>query len=172
VVKKVINSPTNPFEETSVGFLTFFVLVVKFYKSYFLKIFMKNYLFLAFAAFAVLVTAGGSCGNLGGTDTNSYNDTYAPYDYGDGMGDTYDYDPYGSDDPSGSYSNIPQGVQTIYACNMDQNSCEYIEVNISGDTISWAYYGSETYYPNESLCDADGCYFVNEYTGDEWYFEL
>lgn len=132
---------------------------------------MKNYLFLTLAAFVVLITVGGSCGNLGGTDTNVYNDTYAPYDYGDETGDTYNYDdsydPYSSDD-----SSVPQGVQTIYACNMDQDTCEYIEVNIFGETISWAYYGSKTYYPEESLCDAEGCYFVNEYTGDEWYFEF
>jgi len=129
---------------------------------------MKNYFFLALATFVVLITVGGGCGNLGGTDTNSYNDTYAPYDYSD----DYDYDPYSSDDSSGDYSDIPQGTQTVYACNLDQHSCEYIEVNISGDTISWAYYGYETYYPYESSCDAEGCYFVDEYTGEDWYFEL
>ena len=132
-----------------------------------------KHLKIILAVFALLLLAGVGC-HVGGTDTNFYDDTYAPYDYGD---DSYDYDdsydsgdssdPYGSD----YYSNVPQGSQTVYACNLDQDYCEYETVEISGSYVTSSNNGSRTIFPDESFCDEEGCYFVDDLSS-QWYFEF
>lgn len=102
---------------------------------------------------------------------------YGDYDAGYDEYDSYDYDSYDSYDSSDSYdsygssgSSVPQGYQDVYACNLDVGNCEYIEVNISGSEIT-SVYRSYFQYPNESFCDAQGCYFVDDFR-DQWYFDF
>jgi len=129
---------------------------------------MKKLLFLL----PCLILIGGGCSSSDSYDSYDYDDSYYEdsYDYSDyDYDDSYDYGSYdyGSYD---SYSDIPQGYQDVYGCDLDGGYCDYIEVNISGNEVSSAYYGSYT-YPSESLCDSIGCYYV-DYFGHEWYFNF
>ena len=88
------------------------------------------------------------------------------YYYGDYDDTSYDYD-----DSYDSYDfGAPQGYQDVYACNLDQDYCNYIEVNIVGSEVS-SVYTSYYVYPSESYCDAESCYFVDG-SYNEWYFEF
>ncbi|MBT3230367.1 hypothetical protein HN358_01095 [Candidatus Uhrbacteria bacterium] len=123
---------------------------------------MKKLLFLL----PCLILIGAGCGSSDTYD-NDYNDSSYYYDdpYYE---DSYDYESdYGSYD---AYAGIPQGYQDVYACDLDGGYCDYIEVNISGNEVSSAYYGGYT-YPSESYCDTVGCYYV-DYLRHEWYFDF
>jgi len=130
---------------------------------------MKKYFHPIIAIFILLVLVGAGCGK---TPSYDYEDDY---DYDNSYEDTYSddsYDSYDSYDDEADYSNIPQGIQSVYACNLDQDYCEYHTADISGDQINSSSNGSNTYFPDESLCDEEGCYFKEPYSSNEWYFEF
>jgi|GEM_PF-1575546 hypothetical protein len=123
---------------------------------------------------AALLLMGAGCSTVPadhGQDSYYYDDYDTTYDDA-GYDDAYDsYDSYDSYDDYDAYgSSVPQGYQDVYACDLDAGNCLYVEANISGSEVS-SVYTSYYIYPSESLCDTEGCYFVDDMY-HEWYFSF
>jgi major membrane immunogen (membrane-anchored lipoprotein) len=85
--------------------------------------------------------------------------------------DTINFDDYY--DEYADYSSIPQGTSTVYACDLDEGYCTYIDAYVEGGRVTSAFDNSNSEYlaPDNSTCDEIGCLFYDWY-GDEWYFEF
>ncbi len=121
---------------------------------------MKKYLLLLIPCFILI---GGGCSSSGDYDSQYY-DSYDPsYDSSYDTSSEYDYDGY----------YIPQGTQTVLACDLDIEYCTYIDAYVEGSLVTSAFDNNDNSYlaPYNSTCDSIGCLFYDSY-GDEWYFNF
>lgn len=128
---------------------------------------MKKLIALFFTLF--LLTGITGCSSSDTSDDYVYDDYSYDTSYDDSYTDTYD-DSY--DDSSIDYAaDVPQGYSDVYACNLDENYCQYVSAYVIGTEINSVAVGSSSTYPSESYCDSIGCAYTDSY-GNQWYFDF